>query len=120
MHANTPATASMDEKELVSDDEEPAQSWATTEALASRLLNPKVSLAEAEEYASYVDQYRNLNLSNELQYEHSAGDMAMYEKAVRMAKGGAALSELLQVDSVDEQLFEKHVASLRTTRHVHA
>lgn len=116
MHSKTPASGSVDEEGDPSDHEDVSMALNTTEALATRLLNPKISHAEAEEYASYVDQYRNLNLSNELQYEHSAGDMELYEKAVRLAKGGSAVSQLLHVDPMDEQVFVKHVTKLRSEK----
>jgi hypothetical protein len=107
-----PVSTKQDEQE--SDDEEILPSITTTEGLALRLLNPKVHNAEAEEYASYVDQYRNLNLSNELQYEQSAADMELYEQAVRITKGNATLSNLLHVDASDASIYEKHVGSLRS------
>lgn len=106
-----PDTTKQDEQD--SDEDEAMPPITTTEGLALRLLNPKVNNAEAEEYASYVDQYRNLNLSNELQYEHSAADMELYEQAVRITKGNAILPNLLQVDNADETIYEKHVGSLR-------
>lgn len=109
----TPASSSVHEEEQATDDEEGLPATSTTEGLAMRLLNPKVHAAEAEEYASYVDQYRNLNLSNELQYQHSAADMELYEKAVQVAKGSAILPNLLQVDPADGDIYERCISSMR-------
>lgn len=104
-----PGTAKSDE--YATDDEEFMPPLTSTEGLAMRLLNPKVHSAEAHEYASYVDQYRNLNLSNELQYEHSAVDMELYEQGARLATGHGALSGLLKVDPRDVDLYSKHIIS---------
>lgn len=118
MHVKLPATGSIDEEDQSSDEEESLhQALNTTEALTRSHLNPKVRPAEAEEYASYVDQYRNLNLSNELQYEHSAGDMQLYEQAVRMTKGDVMLADLLQVSGTDEEIYDWHIKNGRQQRH---
>lgn len=106
-----------DEVDRNGDDEAQVHSSPnTTEALATRLLKPQITRAEADEYASYVDQYRNLNLSNELHYEHSARDLEIYDTTVRIAEGGPILSSLLQVDSIAEELYEKHVKAFKASR----
>jgi hypothetical protein len=87
----------------LSDEEAALPPPNTTEGLATRLLNPKVQAAEAAEYTSYVNQFKTLNLSNELAYESSAGDLAMYEQAVRLARGEGAT-----VDKSSEEIYEQH------------
>lgn len=94
---------------LASDDETSITPASTTEGLAQRLLKPKVRPAEAAEYASYVDQFQNLNLTNELVYESSAGDMIMYERSVRLSRGDG-----ITVDRAAEEVYEKHSNYLRT------
>ena len=88
-----------------------------------RLLNPTVDTAEANEYASYVDQFRTLNLSNELSYESSAQDMKIYEQAIRLAKDGGASADSFKVDSATREIYDKHVRITReqhlVTRSVH-
>lgn len=78
-----------------------------------RLLAPNVEDAEAAEYASYVDQFRTLNLSNELSYESSAQDMKLYDQATQLARDGGAGSEGSKVDGVTREIYERHVRLLR-------
>ncbi|KAL7009499.1 phosphatidylinositol-3,5-bisphosphate 5-phosphatase [Cystobasidiomycetes sp. EMM_F5] len=104
----TPAAAQHDHDSdsIDSEDETHMAPAGTTEGLAQRLLKPKVQATEAAEYQSYVDQYRNLNLSNELVYESSAGDLQMYERAVALCSGEQGSAIL--VDQASIEAYEKH------------
>lgn len=88
-------------------------SASTTEGLAMRLLRPVVQDAEATEYASYVDQFRTLNLSNELSYESSAQDMKLYDRAIRLARDGGAGADASRIDNGSLELYEQHVRLIR-------
>lgn len=112
-HPSNTAQGASKGEEADTDEEEPVPSLSTTEDLAMRLLNPKVRTSEAEEYASYVDQYRHLNLSNELQYEHSAADMDLYEQAVATAMAKKDIASLLRVVPADEEVYARHIRSVR-------
>ena len=81
---------------------------STTDGLARRLLKPKVQLSEAMEYRCYVEQYRNLNLSNELLFESSEGDLRMYERVTSLAAGGRNLLDSLSTDQASLETFDKH------------
>lgn len=62
---------------------------STTEGIVARLLNPSVEPDEAREYASYVDQFENLSLSQDL----SEKDALLYRNSAGLAaEGGASLS----------------------------
>ena len=90
---------------------------STTEGLALRLLDPRVADSEAAEYASYVDQFRNLNLSNELSYESSADDLRVYRQAVDLASdGGQSQSRLFRVDKAAVDVYEKHVQTAKEVK----
>lgn len=106
----------VEEDETTPEDEPPLPPASTTEGLALRLLKPKVSSAETAEYASYVDQFRNLNLSNELHYESSAGDMLMYEQAIKTASGKETAAGMMTVDPATEEIYEKHCRAVREQR----
>jgi hypothetical protein len=88
-----------------------------------RLMRPSIDVSEANEYASYVDQFRTLNLSNELSYESSAQDLKIYHQAVWLARDGADGSDSFKVDNVTREIYEKHVRITREqnliTRSVH-
>lgn len=111
-HASTDLASARGDEEAT-DEEDNLPSLSTTEGLALRLLHPKVRSSEAEEYASYVDQYRNLNLSNELQYEQSAADMELYERAVAIPLGKHGSAGFLGVDAADEEIYTRHIRSIR-------
>jgi hypothetical protein len=61
---------------------------STTEALVARLLNPSVELDEAREYGSWVGQFEELSLSQDL----SEKDALLYRNSARMASASASLS----------------------------
>lgn len=55
----------------------------TTEAIIARLLNPSVDVDEEREYASYIQQFEPLSLSQDL----SEKDVALYRSNAAMARG---------------------------------
>lgn len=64
---------------------QPTAPPSTTEGIVARLLNPSVEPDEAREYASYVDQFDNLSLSQDL----SEKDAALYRSSAGLASGVA-------------------------------
>ena len=90
------------------DSDDDAAIPSSTDGLARRLLKPKVQSSEAMEYRCYVEQYRNLNLSNELLFESSEGDLRMYERVTSLAAGGRNLLDSLSTDQASLETFDKH------------
>lgn len=72
----------------------------TTEAIVGRLLNPVVADDEAKEYASYMDQFAHLSLSQDL----SEKDALLYRSSAAIAAGGSEAVHL-QVDRASHAVY---------------
>ncbi|KAK4705453.1 phosphatidylinositol 3,5-bisphosphate 5-phosphatase, partial [Phenoliferia sp. Uapishka_3] len=76
----------------------------TTESLISRLLNPIVVEAEAKEYASYIDQFAHLSLSQDL----SEKDALLYRSSAAIGAAGSELVKL-QVDRSNMAVYSEAI-----------
>lgn len=79
----------------------------TTEAIIARLLSPTVDADEEREYASYIQQFEELSLSQDL----SEKDDALYRRNAAMASGEAEGEVRLGVDRAS---LASYVEAVRT------